>query len=131
MPNERSWKPSYSFDQEMRTDPQFIKMLESFADPIAERAREIAPVGPDSRGGPDGSYRDSIHVAVRTGRSGRKRVAVVADDWKATLIEFGTEKMRAYAPLRKAARQKLGARGKHSLGAGTRIGTVKSRRKRK
>jgi hypothetical protein len=90
------WKPSHQLDHDLRTDPAFIGELKRHAEAIAATARTLAPA--DS-----GEYRDSITVDVRAGSTGRRRVAVLADDHKASWIEFGTVKQKKRAVLRKAA----------------------------
>ena len=69
------WKPSYTFDDEIRKDPDMIRMLVGVAEGVAAKARAIAPVGPARDDGRE-HYRDSITVDVRTGTTGRKRIAV-------------------------------------------------------
>lgn len=56
------------------------------AEKVADRARDIAPVGPDSRTGQVGAYRGSIEVQDDPSR-GRARAKVVATDWKAHILE--------------------------------------------
>lgn len=125
------WKPSHQLDHDLRTNEVFVGMLVGFGEAIAERARAIAPVGSEDEGDDDpGSYRDGIEVQVRTGSTGRKRVAVVATDWKSILIEYGSIHNPAFGTLRKAARQSFG-KGKHGLGAGSKVGRVRSTRKKK
>lgn len=63
----------------------------------AERAAEIARATAPRQ---TGRYRDSIAVEEEAGK-----VALVARDFKAHWIEWGTVRTRAYATLRNAAAQ--------------------------
>lgn len=68
------------------------------AEQIAGRARSAAPVGET------GSYRASIRVELDDEASAnRPRYRVIADDYKAAWIEWGTVKMPAQRVLGAAA----------------------------
>lgn len=83
------------FIKEAMRSPGMVHMLGFKADMAAEKAKDIAPVE-------TGAYRDSIE-----GQSGfadnAARGRVVARDFKAGWIEFGTWKWPAHATLRLGA----------------------------
>ena len=62
----------------------------------AEAARSVAPVR-------TGAYRDSIKAVPIVEADGTQGAAIVAEDWKAGIIELGTSDTPAYAPLRRGA----------------------------
>jgi hypothetical protein len=64
------------------------------AEEIAAEARAIAPVE-------EGDYRDSIEVVSADGEE-----YVVAKDWKAWWIEYGTVDTQTFATLRTAAKNR-------------------------
>lgn len=71
-----------SFFEDLGKSAGITKLCTDVADKVATIAKGSAPVK-------EGDYRDSIHVEVRT--SNKRNVAlVVADDWKAMLIEAQT-----------------------------------------
>lgn len=71
-----------SFFEELGKSAGVTKLCTDAAEKVADAARASAPVV-------EGDYRDSIHVEVRS--SNKRNVAlVVADDWKAMLIEAQT-----------------------------------------
>lgn len=78
-----------AFFERLGRSPEVVGECRAKAEQIAVMARSTAPVGPDSRGGADGSYRDSIRVEIQP-RTHRDAAVVVADDWKALLIESKT-----------------------------------------
>lgn len=76
---------------------EMAKALDTFADYTASNARNLAPVD-------EGDYRNSIDTT--SGVDGGVATARVnANDWKAGLIEFGTEDTPTFAPLRRGAEQ--------------------------
>jgi hypothetical protein len=72
--------------RELLRSPGVQDEMHRRAEKVAAAARHIAPVGPDSRTGDVGTYRDSIDVEDDP-NSGRARAKVVARDWKAHIIE--------------------------------------------
>lgn len=66
---------------------------------VADRAREIAR----AEAYDTGDYHDSINVQSGVDEQSRQAAVVVADDWKAGFIEFGTSEQPARAPLRRGA----------------------------
>lgn len=73
---------SNSYFEELGKSAGVTKLCTDAAEKVAAAARASAPVV-------SGDYRDSIHVEVRA--SNKRNVAlVVADDWKALLIEAQT-----------------------------------------
>lgn len=71
-------------------DPDFKADLLAHAQLAAENAKDVAPEL-------TGDYKRSIHAEPFQGGG----VIVVADDWKANFIEFGTVDTPAFAPLRR------------------------------
>ncbi len=82
--------------QAMRS-PAVKKALTAHAEKIAERARQIAPVQ-------SGAYRDSIHVEDAD-QADRPSVRVVADNFKALFIEFGTQDTPRFRVLGRAGEE--------------------------
>ena len=112
-------------DNELRrvaSGPAYEEALRPIAEAIAERARQLAPVD-------QGTYRDSIKVVTgnELGFSGRGKksqkvrsrlrtrglngdsIMIVAADFKAHWIEYGTSRRAADAPLTRAAQDIAGA----------------------
>lgn len=107
------WKPSFTLDHDLRTDPEMVRALVNVAENVAAHARRIAPVGPDRKDRRE-HYKDSISVDVRTGTTGRKRVAVRTNAI-GNILEGGTSerhtskgaargRVKPQRVLRKAAR---------------------------
>lgn len=81
------------YRQILNAEPGVKLVLRARAEAAAQIAKGIAPVQ-------TGKYRDSIGVEQDlTG------ISLVATDFKANWIEKGTIHMRAFAPLRTAARK--------------------------
>lgn len=78
-----------AFFENLGRSPAVVSLCREKAEQIAAVARSTAPVGPDSRGGAPGDYRDSIHVEIQH-RGRRDAAVVVADNWKSMLIEANT-----------------------------------------
>jgi len=72
------------------------RALRKIAESQADEARRTAPVD-------TGAYRDSIRVEEDTSPDGRARAFVVADDPKATALEFGTSDTPRFRTLGRAA----------------------------
>lgn len=78
-----------AFFEQLGRSAAVVGLCRAKAEEVAAVARSTAPVGPDSRGGAPGDYRDSIHVEIQS-RTHRDAAVVVADNWKALLIESRT-----------------------------------------
>lgn len=78
-----------AFFEELGRSPAVVNLCREKAEEVAAIARSTAPVGPDSRGGAPGDYRDSIRVEIQH-RNRRNAAVVVADNWKSLLIESQT-----------------------------------------
>lgn len=90
--------PNRNLDRELKAQASYkLALKEVGAEPIAENARELAPVD-------EGDYRDGIQATVDG-----DEVRVDAMDWKSNFIEFGTVDTPVFAPLARGARQ-AGAR---------------------
>lgn len=86
--------PNRNLHRELQGQPEYVRGLyEAGAKPIAEIARELAPVD-------EGDYRDGIKATIDG-----NDVRVDAFDWKSHFIEFGTVDTPVFAPLARAARQ--------------------------
>lgn len=81
--------PNPAFENQARRSTEMRAAMQRAAEEAADEARRLAPVD-------TGEYRASITV-VTTAEGAR----VVADDDKATYIEFGTSDTPAFAPLRR------------------------------
>lgn len=90
----RNVVPRLSRDEPVRL------VLQERAEEVAEEARRLAPVD-------TGAFRDSITPEVFKERSGF-RARVVAYDWKAHFIEYGTIRRPARAPLRRSLERVFG-----------------------
>lgn len=93
--------PNPRFESEAKRSAEMKAAMKRGAQAAADEARRMAPVD-------TGEYRASIRV-VETADGAR----VVADDDKATYIEFGTSDTPAFAPLRRgteAAGLRIGKR---------------------
>lgn len=85
--------------REFMVNPELTETLKRIVDTGADYARSIAPVGigSDDRNEPPGAYRDSIHgEVVITGE--RIEGRIVAEDWKAAIIEKGGQHGNTMAP---------------------------------
>lgn len=79
-------------------DAELTDTLKRIVDSGAEYARSIAPEGVDeSHGEPPGTYKNSIHAEI-VYENDRVEARVVADDWKASIIEKGGMHNHAMAP---------------------------------
>lgn len=89
------FEPAPFAEQKLATWDGLIPPLEVRVEAVAAEAIATAPV--DS-----GKYKSSITSQVGFDERGKIIGRVRADDWKAAWIEFGTEKTRTHATLRKA-----------------------------
>ena len=83
--------PNLAAPKLLSEGPAMERALKENADAVAERAQETAPVL-------TGAYRESIRAESESGRAG-----VVAEDFKAAWIEFGTYKLSGFHTLSRAA----------------------------
>ena len=81
--------PNPALERRLRESAEMRAAMRRSAEAAVEEAQRLAPVD-------TGEYRNSIKV-VDTGSG----VRIVADDDKASYIEFGTEDTPAFAPLRR------------------------------
>jgi hypothetical protein len=84
--------PNRNLNRELAAQLEYKHGLAELAQPIADNAREFAPVD-------EGDYRDSIEVTIDG-----NEVRVDAFDWKSNFLEFGTSDTPIFAPLAKGAR---------------------------
>lgn len=96
MPRRAVFVPNPRGAEEVMASQRVLSRLEARAEAIAARARQRAPVGET------GNYRASIHVQ-RDDTHERPRFKVVASDYKANWIEWGTDVMRPRRVLGRAA----------------------------
>lgn len=88
------YKPNEAATKMLSRSTEMMRFVKNLADEAATYAKQVAPVA-------TGAYRDSIHGEAKV-LGGKATGLVIADDFKALWIEFGTEKdFPAYAPLRK------------------------------
>jgi hypothetical protein len=79
-------------------NPELADALKRVVDSGAEFARSIAPEGVDeSHNEPPGTYKNSIHGELIISHD-RVEGRLIADDWKAALIEKGGLHGHAIAP---------------------------------
>lgn len=89
------YKPDEAATQMLGRTTEMMKFVEGLAATAARSAQAIAPVL-------TGAYKDSIRSEARI-LEGKATGLVIAEDFKAAWIEFGTETNPTYAPLRKGA----------------------------
>jgi hypothetical protein len=114
----RGFIPNPNFAKELTGERAYKEGLAAAAEPAAEAARAIAPVGTvihETKAGyvnNPGDYKKSIKIVtdprgIRYGRAAATRsgsgVYLTASDWKAWWIEFGTVDTPVFAPLRRGA----------------------------
>lgn len=81
--------PNPGFLDDWMAEGDTIDGLVAVMESAAELARDVAPVD-------EGDYRDSIKVVAAGGA-----VFLMATDWKAAFIEWGTANNPVFAPLRR------------------------------
>lgn len=86
--------PNRACESQLERTAEMVATMQVRAEDAADECRAIAPVGHT------GNYKDSIEgVAGLSG--GKAKGRVVASDFKAGWLEFGTYKMQAFATLRR------------------------------
>ncbi len=90
------FKYNHAVETAIRRSTQMREVLAVKSDAGAEAARAAAPVR-------TGAYRDSIHGDVVMSVDGF-RGRIIADDWKAGFVEWGTIHNAAHHPLQRGAR---------------------------
>jgi len=79
-------------------NPELADALKRVVDRGAEFAQSIAPEGVDSlRDEPPGTYKNSIHAELVISHE-RVEARIIADDWKAAIVEKGGRHGNALAP---------------------------------
>lgn len=85
--------PNPAMQAELEGNPLMVEAMKSRAEQGAEAAKNLAPVE-------TGDYRDSIQADAGI-EDGAAKGRVVATDFKAGWIEFGTVQHDAHAPIRR------------------------------
>lgn len=86
--------PNPKLEEELLGEREFVEALKQSAAPLASSVRSAMPVGSTGRA------KESVKVVS----GGRASVAVAITDPFGHLIEWGSIKNPAYAPLRRGAR---------------------------